>query len=204
MVVVAVAAILAAAGVFSFTRPVVKWSRVAEAIGRQDTLRGTARAYLPDGSEWECAVWAKIQGPGRTIRNAMVRPVKLPLSGPQGGGSGSTGPPRPSPTLLLLGEAMDVCGKDGIVTKLVASGRGRARGTRTEWGGKTAVMVEANTPRSLHLSDDYPDFWRFFIDPDSELVLAVSMFANRGGQRVLRARCEYEYNAPLPKGFREQ
>ena len=191
-------AIVLAAIIFSWVRPMVGWSVVAGAMGRQDTLHGSGRVYLRDNSEWDCALWAKVEGPGKTIPNTMVRPVRLP--------AGQTAvPERPDPMLMALGQAMDVCGEEGIITRLLASGDSRARGRRTEWHGKPAIMVEMQSPASLRrAASGYPDAWRFVVDPKSKLVLAVSMLVKEGGEDVPRGRCEYEYNAPLPKGFREQ
>jgi len=178
-------------------RRTVRWSEVAQAIGRQDTLHGTGRVYLADGSEWEYALWGKIEGPGKTITNGVAMPVRLPP------GQNHV-PAQPDSTLTGLGGAMDVCGQEGVVTKLAAAGQ-RARGKRADWGGKRALVVEVDTPPGLRDPGGRgPDSWRFYIDPESKLVLAVNMFVRERNQEVLRARCEYEYNAPLPEGFKEK
>ena len=197
-------ALVALAGVgaalaYSWSHPTVKWSQVAEAMGRQDTLHGLGRVYLPDGSEWEYALWARIEGPGKTISNGMVRPAGLSL---EAGLSGFRLPP--DPMLIGMGQAMDVCGEKGIITRLIASGHTRARARRTEWGVTQALWVEMETPPKLQEAAGGPDAWSFYLDPKSKLVLAVSMFVREQEQEVLRARCEYEYNVPLPQGFTEE
>jgi len=193
----AVALVLAVL-VFSWVRPVVRWRAVAEAMGRQDTLHGIGRIYLRDNSQWDCALWAKVEGPGQTIPNTMARPVRLPAGQ-------TTVPQRPDPMLMAFQQAMDLCGEEGIITRLAASGHSRRRGRRTEWHGQPAITVEVQNPASLRRgATGFPDAWRLVVDPQSKLVLAATMLVKESGEDVPRGRCEYEYNAPLPKGFREK
>jgi len=200
---IAAVAVLAAAAVgggivFSWARPRVRWRQVLAAVGQQDTIHGQARIYLPDGSQWEYALWAKVKGPGKTAVNGALRPVRLPPGR-------STLPAHPDPMLKAFCDALDVCGKQGIITLLAAGGTGSPRARRIEWAGKPALMVDMATPAKL-ASDRQPhlDEWRLVLDPDSRLVLAVSLFAREGGESVMRARCGYEYNAWLPAGFKDQ
>ncbi len=191
-------ALVLAALVFSWVRPVVRWKAVAEAMGRQETLHGSGRVYLSDNSEWDCALWVKVEGPGKTIPNAMVRPVRLPAGQ-------TTMPQRPARTLVTLQLAMHICGEEGIITRLAASRQSWTRGRRTERDGRPAIAVEVQDPAILRSGvSGYPDAWQFVIDPESKLVLAATMLVKESGEEVPRARCEYEYNAPLPKGFREK
>jgi hypothetical protein len=172
--------------------PPVSWASVEKAIGRQDTVRGLARVYLSDGSEWEYALWAKIEGPGQTVANGMVRPIGGP---PRRGAL----PGKPHPELIALGQATDIAGARGIIRQLVASGGRYALGRRVEWRGRAALMVEAATP---HRQSGRPSAWRFVLDPQSKLVVSASMLAQEGGRTDLRVRCDYQYNLALPPGFR--
>jgi len=198
LIAVALIAAIAAIGGFLWSRPAVSWSAVAAAVGRQDTLHGKGRVYLKDGSEWEYALWARVEGPGSTIPNGIVRPVRRPPGK-------TTLPSEADPVLLMLCNAMDVCGKEGVITQLALGPAKSARARRTEWGGRPAFMVEVRTPTRLAAhSNLYPDSWRFFLDRDAKLILAFSMFIDEHGESKLHARCEYEYNVSLPSGFREK
>ncbi len=188
-----VAAVAVGAGVgYLCSRPTVDWVEVAAAVGRQDTLHGTGRAFLDDGSEWEAALWAKIDGPGKTTPNWMVRPVKTPE------GQSAVGE-KPKPGLMKLVEEMDVCGEHGVVTRL-AEKRVRQKAVKTQWGRKDVLEAEVRTRSS---DRGGPHLWRVYVDKDSGLVRAVAAFAEENGTERVRLRCEYEYNEALPPGFRE-
>ncbi len=173
-------------------RPMVRWDEVAAAVGRQDTLHGNGRVFLENGSEWEVALWAKIEGPGRMTPNWLVRPVKLPE------GQSSVGE-EPKPGLMKLVEAMDICGEQGVVTGL-AGRRVKQAARRTQWSGKDVLLAEVRIESSARGG---PELWRVYVDEESGLVRAVAMFAEENGAERVRLRCEYEYNAALPPGFRE-
>lgn len=195
---VGAAAALVAVVTILFLRlfPPVSWVAVAEAMGRQDTMRGRARIYLSDGSEWEYALWASIHGRGKTMANGMARPVRKP-PGQQALSK------KPDPALLMLGKAIDIGGPDGIIKQLVDSGHRYVLGRRIELRGQPAIVVEAKTPRRQPSAPGGgPDAWRLVLDPDSKLVLAASASMEEGGHSRLRARCEYEYNLALPPGFK--
>jgi len=195
---VAVAAVaVAALVVVGRARPAVKWSAVLEAAGGRETMHGRGRVYLKDGTEWDYALWAKIEGAGRFITKGMARPVSLR----PGEEELSSEPP---PELPMLCDAMNCCGEGGIVERLSGAGGGRARARRCEWGGRAALMVEVETRKALGESGEgYPDGWCFYLDPDAKLVRGMELFMVEEGELRLRGRCAYEYDLPLPPGFEE-
>ena len=174
-------------------RPALRWAQVLEAVGERDTVYGRGHLYLPDGTEWDYALWARIEGPGRSVTRGMIRPAN------ERAAARDVAPQELTP----LCNAMDVCGENGIVARLAAVGRVDAA-RRTEWGGKPILVAEVNAQQALGVrGDGEPDWWRLFVDGQTKRVLGVELFAAEGEGRLLRGTCEYDYDLPLPPGFEE-
>lgn len=166
------------------------------AAGRTKTMHGTARIYPKDGGIWEYGLWARVSGPGRCEAKGPVRRVRA------GPGEGPA-PVKPDPELVSLCNAMTYCGKDGIVTKLAARPGVVVRGRRSESAGRPAWEFHFRTADVLPPGEgaSYPAAWTLLADLKTELVQVVELYAIEDGDLRLRARCEYEYDRPLPPGF---
>ena len=192
---IALAVSAAAAALLFVVRPKteVEWSEVLEAVGECDTMHGRGRVCLRDGTEWDYALWARIEGPGRSVTRGMVRPAN------ERAAARDDAPEELAP----LCNAMDVCGENGIVARLAAVGRVDAA-RRTEWGGKPILVAEVNTQQALGVRGEVePDWRRLFVDRHTKRVVGLELFTAAGEGRLLRGTCEYGYDLPLPPGFEE-
>jgi len=168
----------------------VSWAEVRQVCGRQKTINGVGRAIDVNGREWQYALWVEVVGPSKFAPNVMLLPPK---------GAPAAGLNRDFAELLAY---LDYTGGFAYITALADRHRA-ARGKPTEWAGKPALEVTIPTPVDLlnkrGLYPSYaPDALRFYLDPETKLIRALEVF--KGG--TLRAKVEYRYNLPLPKGFR--
>lgn len=188
-------ALVAAAGVGALivarARPVVSWTEVLQAAAARHTVHGVGRVQLAEGAEWECAIWAQVREMGECATEAMLRPV---------GAEAEAG--EPDEAVLGVCEAMTYCGEQGLLTRLAgAMGRG-AQAQPTVWGGREVLVVEVEARVGLEGPPaGYPEVGRLVLEPETRLLLAMELFAERQGERQLVAWCEYRYGEPLPPGF---
>jgi len=180
-----VVAVLAASVVAIWHATHVRWAEVMAAVAKQKTINGVGRIYAEDGSEWALALWIRSGGSASYAANWMLVPSK---------GSRKR---APTPDVDMLREATDYTDGIGAIGPL-AENHSATRVSPTEWGGEPALEAVVSYP-AQYLSGwrTHPDGYRFYLDPDTRLVMAAELFM--AGK--LRATVEYHYNRPLPKGF---
>ncbi len=158
------------------------WPSVKAAMMARETIHGQGRVYDEDGQEWEFAIWG-IMKPGDEYESkGMIIPVN-PVT-----------EEGPSPEVLRISNTMDYCGTEGIVTELLRQGARRERIKQGTWANQRVLLAEVDKPNEV---------WVMAIDPENKLPLGLEMFVLEGSERRLRARCEYEYDRPLPAGFKQ-
>ena len=164
----------------------VSWAEVLPAMQRPQTIKGVARITGSDDSEWACALWAGREGGGPLTASTLLVPVRIRRD------------QQPGPDVTMLCQAIDLTGGLGLL-KWLADRRTVTAGHTTSWGGHTVLEVELPLPPALAIAHPlWPDTWRLYVDPTSHLVQGLDLSLK--GKVV--ARTEYDYNLPLPKGFR--
>jgi len=165
---------------------VVCWSEVLFAATKQRTVDGTGRLYAADGSQWQVAVWIRVDGPNAFTANSLLLPIS-------GGGA------QPSPEVMTLARAVNYLDAErGIVARLAREGATQP-GRSTQFAGQPVREVVAAPSRGWSREAEAAGLtWRFYLDPRTKLVRGLDLLA--GGK--LAGKIEYHYNQPLPKGFR--
>jgi hypothetical protein len=193
LVVVAVVAAIGVLGVGG--RPVVRWSEVLDALAQKETLRGQGRVYSADGPDWDYALWGKVGEGGSCTSKGMLRAMELP------GGRNADGP---GPEVVVLCQAMDYCGENGIVARLATDRSASGPARREKWRGREVLAAEVDSREVLGTEGaGIPESWRLLLDPATHLLLGMELYVTRGGERMVGATCEYEYDVPLPPGFED-
>jgi hypothetical protein len=175
-------------------RPAVEWRAVLEALGERKTVHGLGHIYLRDGSEWEYALWGRVEGPGACHTEGMARPVRLPR---QSAGT----PEKPNERLVMLVQAMDCYGEKGIIRRLAARAEKTTRARWVKLVTERVLLVELNRGEGLGEGTPPVDEWAVYVDPETMSVRRLELFTVEGGKRVLRGRCDYRYDQALPPGF---
>lgn len=175
-------------------RTTVSWPAVVEAAGEKTTIHGLARVHPKDGSVWEYALWARVEGPGTYTTEGMLRPVRS--------ASAERRPsPAPGAELRALCAAMDYFGENGIVSRVAAGPEKQVRARWARVSGDRALLVELEGAAVAGEKAEYVDRWQVYVDAETMLVRRVELVAIDGGERLVRGRCDYRYDEPLPPGF---